>query len=84
MHLEPCVVVVKRAPYREPGREYALEAGFLGPSESLVVDSKMEAGFVFVDGARVAYRFRFGARLVIRTAEHPLRLFADPARWISR
>jgi NAD+ kinase len=70
--------------YREPGREYALEAGFLGAAESLTVDSKMEAGFVFIDGARTAYRFRFGARLVIQTAEHPLRVFADPARWTSR
>jgi NAD+ kinase len=70
--------------YREPGREYTLEAGFLGRAESLTVDSKMEAGYVFIDGARTAYRFRFGARLVVRTAKHPLRLFADPSRWASR
>jgi len=70
--------------YREPGREYTLEAGFLGRAESLTVDSKMEEGHVFIDGARTAYRFRFGVRLVVRTAKHPLRLFADPSRWASR
>jgi NAD+ kinase len=69
--------------YREPGRRYSLDAGFLAPGEELAVDSKMEAGFIFIDGARTAYRFRFGAHLEVRTSGCPLRLFADPARWAS-
>ncbi len=69
--------------YREPGRVYRLAAGFVGPGESLVVDSKMEAGCLYIDGARTAYRFRFGAHLEVRTAKSPLRLFADPSRWAS-
>jgi len=69
--------------YREPARRYRLEAGFVAPGHPLVVDSKMEAGFIFIDGARTAYRFPFGARLEVRISERPLRLFADPARWIS-
>lgn len=69
--------------YREPGRHYRLEAGFVEPGESLAVDSKMEAGWLFIDGARTAYRFRFGAHLEVRTSNRPLRLFADPSRWTA-
>ena len=69
--------------YREPGRHYRLAAGLLTPRESLVVDSKMEAGWLFIDGARTAYRFRFGAHLEVRVSEQPLLLFADPSRWAS-
>jgi NAD+ kinase len=69
--------------YREPGRQYRLAAGFLAPGKSLVVDSKMESGFIFIDGARTAHRFRFGAHLEVRVSERPLRLFADPSRWAS-
>jgi NAD+ kinase len=69
--------------YREPGRQYRLAAGFVAPGESLAVDSKMESGFVFIDGARTAYRFRFGAHLEVRISKRPLWLFADPSRWAS-
>ena len=69
--------------YREPARRYRLAAGFVAAGHSLVVDSKMESGFVFIDGARTAYRFGFGARLEVRVSERPLRLFADPSRWAS-
>jgi NAD+ kinase len=69
--------------YREPGRHYRLEAGFVPAGHPLVVDSKMESGFVFIDGARTAYRFPFGARLEVRVSERPLRLLADPSRWTS-
>ena len=47
----------------------------------LIVESAMEAGWLFVDGARLAIRFPFGARATFRAAEQPLLLFADPARW---
>ena len=67
--------------YREPARRYRLEAGFVAPGHPLVVDSKMESGFIFIDGARTAYRFPFGARLEVRVSERPLRLLADPSRW---
>jgi hypothetical protein len=69
--------------YHEPGRVYRLAAGFVGSGESLVVDSKMEAGWLYIDGARTAYRFGFGAHLELRTSKRPLRLFADPCRWAS-
>jgi NAD+ kinase len=67
--------------YREPGRRYRLEAGFVPAAASLTVESRMEAGYVFIDGARTAYRFRFGANLEVRASERPLHLFADPSRW---
>jgi hypothetical protein len=41
----------------------------------------MAAGWLFIDGARMAHRFPFGASATFRAAEQPLLLFADPARW---
>jgi NAD+ kinase len=67
--------------YRAQGRAVHLESGFVEPGRSLVVESAMEAGWLFVDGSRIAVRFPFGARATFRTARQPLRLFADPARW---
>jgi NAD+ kinase len=64
--------------YREPGRRYRLAAGFVGPSGSVVVESKMDEGFLFIDGARSAYRFPFGSRVEVRIGLHPLRLFVRP------
>jgi NAD+ kinase len=69
--------------YRAPGRIYELAAGFVAPGESLLVESRMEDGWLFLDGARTSYRFPFGARAEIRIAPEPLRLFADPSRWVS-
>ena len=67
--------------YRANGRGASLEAGFVEPEQSLVVESAMEAGWLFIDGSRMAVRFPFGARAIFRVAEQPLLLFADPARW---
>ncbi len=67
--------------YRAHGRGAILESGFVEPDQKLVVESAMEAGWLFIDGARMAIRFPFGARATFRVAEQPLFLFADPARW---
>lgn len=67
--------------YRTRGHGASLEAGFVEAGEKLVVESAMAAGWLFVDGARTAIRFPFGAQATFRVAEQPLRLFADPARW---
>jgi len=69
--------------YRVHGRHAALDSGFVAPGEELVVESAMEAGWLFPDGARLATRFPFGARAVFRLAAQPLRLFADPERWAT-
>lgn len=61
--------------YREPNRSYALTRGFLSPHESLVVASKMQEAHVYLDGARTAYEFPFGARVRVQRADIPLRLF---------
>jgi NAD+ kinase len=66
--------------YREPRRRYRLAAGFVGPTGAVVVESKMEEGFLFIDGARSAYRFPFGSRVEVRIAPHPLRLFVRSGR----
>jgi NAD+ kinase len=67
--------------YRAQGRGTALETGFVEEGQELVVESAMEAGWLFTDGARMASRFHFGAHAVLRVARQPLLLFADPARW---
>jgi NAD+ kinase len=67
--------------YRAPGRIYEMASGFVTPDESLLVESRMEDGWLFIDGARTSYRFPFGARAGMRLAPEPLRLFADPSRW---
>ena len=59
----------------------ALDSGFVEEGRELVVESAMEAGWLFIDGARMPVRFPFGARATFRVAEQPLLLFADPARW---
>jgi len=69
--------------YRARGRGAAtLESGFVEEGQELVVESAMEAGWLFVDGAREATRFPFGTRATFRLAEQPLLLFADPKRWM--
>lgn len=67
--------------YRVKGRSVALESGFVEEGQTLEVESAMEAGWLYVDGARLATRFPFGSRATFRVAEQPLLLFADPARW---
>lgn len=67
--------------YRARGGSATLESGFVEPGRELVVESAMEAGWLFIDGARMPARFPFGARATFRVAEQPLFLFADPTRW---
>ena len=67
--------------YRARGGSANLESGFVEPGRELVVESAMEAGWLFIDGARMPARFPFGARATFRVAEQPLLLFADPTRW---
>jgi NAD+ kinase len=67
--------------YRARGYGASLEAGFVEAGQKLVVESAMAAGWLFIDGARMAVRFPFGAQAIFRVAEQPLLLFADPARW---
>ena len=67
--------------FRVSSRDAALAAGFVEPGQQLVVESAMAAGWLFIDGSRLAARFPFGARATFRLAEQPLLLFADPARW---
>jgi NAD+ kinase len=70
--------------YRAPGRIYEMASGFVAPDESLLVESRMEDGWLFIDGARTSYRFPFGAKAEMSLAPASLRLFADPSRWVSR
>lgn len=56
-------------------RSYKLDRGTLEPGQVLTIASKMPEGWLYIDGARTAYRFPFGARAVLQTAETKLRLF---------
>ena len=69
--------------YRAPGRIYELASGYVAPGETLVVESRMENGWLFLDGARTSYRFPFGAKAEVRVAPAPLHLVTDPARWAA-
>ncbi len=69
--------------YRVKGRSAALESGFVEEGQALEVESSMQAGWLYIDGARLAIRFPFGAHATFRVAEQPLLLFADPARWAA-
>jgi NAD+ kinase len=62
--------------YREPGRRYALTGGVLPEGAGIVVESRMPEGRVYVDGARIAFDFPFGSRLVARIDRVPLALFS--------
>jgi NAD+ kinase len=70
--------------YRARGHGASLESGFVEERQELILESAMEAGWLFLDGARTAVRFPFGARAIFRVARQPLLLFADPARWATR
>ena len=61
--------------YREPQRNYALTRGFIEPDQDFVVVSKMQQAHLYIDGARTAYPFPFGAHARFKLAEHHLRLF---------
>jgi NAD+ kinase len=68
--------------YRPRGsRPAVLESGFVEAGEELAIESAMESGWLFLDGARMAVRFPFGSRATFRVAEQPLLLFADPTKW---
>jgi NAD+ kinase len=69
--------------YRAKGGA-SLECGFVAERQELVVESAMEAGWLFIDGARMAIRFPFGANATLRVARQPLLLFADAERWATR
>jgi NAD+ kinase len=67
--------------YRVGSRVPALESGYVEEGQSLIVESAMDSGRLFLDGSRLATRFPFGARAVFRVAGQPLLLFADRNRW---
>lgn len=58
-------------------RDYRLTHGFFTPEQTLTVASKMPEGWLYIDGARTAYRFPFGARASFQTAAEPLRLLMN-------
>lgn len=69
--------------YRAPSRKYELASGFVAPGETLLLESRMEDGWLFLDGARTSYRFPFGAKAEVRVSPSPLHLFTDPSRWAA-
>lgn len=61
--------------YREPNRHYEHLRGFIAPEAGMIVASKMSQAHLYLDGAKTAYPFLFGARAGFRIADSPLRLF---------
>jgi len=66
--------------YRERGRSYALTRGLLEEGEEILVASKMPEGMLYIDGWRTSYRFPFGMRASIRTAELSLNIYLTALR----
>jgi NAD+ kinase len=58
-------------------RDYQLVRGFVEPHESLSIASKMPDGWLYLDGARTAYRFPFGTRARLQAAETRLKIFLN-------
>lgn len=56
-------------------RSYQLVHGILETGTALTIASKMPEGWLYMDGARTAYRFPFGARATLQAAEQKLNLF---------
>lgn len=64
-----------REPYREHGRSYQLRRGFIEHGDVIQIASKMQQGWLYIDGARTAYRLAFGTRAIIGTAPDDLKIF---------
>ena len=56
-------------------RSYQLVHGMVEKDAAFVIASKMPEGWLYIDGARTAYNFPFGARATLRAAEQKLKLF---------
>jgi NAD+ kinase len=63
--------------HRGQNRDYKLVRGFFGPGEVLTIASKMPDAWLYIDGARTAYRFPFGARAKLKAAEAKLKIFLN-------
>jgi NAD+ kinase len=61
--------------YREPGRNYKFTRGLLDEGDGILIASKMPEAELYIDGSRTMYRFPFGARARIKSAESDLRIF---------
>jgi NAD+ kinase len=60
-------------------REYQLVHGMIEPGTTLTIASKMPEGWLYLDGARTAYQFPFGARATLHAAAQKLKLFLPTA-----
>jgi NAD+ kinase len=71
---------VVRELYREPGRDYRLLRGILGPDEEVTLAAKMPEGRIFVDGSRTFYRFPYGMRAQVCISDQPLSIFVHQSK----
>ncbi|MCG3176630.1 MAG: NAD kinase [Candidatus Omnitrophica bacterium] len=69
------VQYVPRELFEGHGKRYRLRGGEVkGDLSGLVIESQMEEGRLYVDGAHRSVPFRFGSRLTIRRDPRPLRV----------
>ncbi len=61
--------------YQQPGHHLRLDSGFLNPGEKAVLQSKMRAGKVFLDGPHLSYPLPIGARVEISATGPMLKVF---------
>lgn len=55
-------------------RSYRLRHGMIEANQTLTIASKMQEGWLYIDGARTAYPFPFGTRARLCAADSKLRL----------
>lgn len=60
--------------FRGGGREYLLDRGFVAPGDTLLVQSAMREGMLYLDGCHYRIPFGFGRTLEARAADCPLNL----------
>lgn len=63
-----------REPFTERRSRLVLTCGFVGPTDSIEISSKMPEGSVFIDGPRVKYPVGFGERVRVTVSDRPLLL----------
>lgn len=66
-----------RGPIVQPGSAIRFASGFLEPTTTISLISKMRHGKVAVDGRRNRYSFRHGSQLSIAVSAHDLQLYVD-------
>jgi NAD+ kinase len=65
---------VVREPYEVRRQPYRLKRGLVRPGESLIIQSFMRAGRLYVDGPHAAHVIHMASRIELQLSDEPLTL----------